>query len=426
MKRSTRIPTVVALFILVIGVGSTVFLVENASPFFSQAAPVTNPKEVTITNVTDNAFTVNWITETPQTSLVRVIKKDLLQRQKPAYDERDKMSQKRRTIHSITVADLEPTTKYSFEIISGNKTYTEADYTVTTGLTLSAPLHLQDPAFGTLLTPTHVPVDEAIVYASFEGSQTLSTIVTNGAWMIPLGSLRSSDGTRYFIPGNDTQERLFFVTDKLQSVVATTIQNDSPLPEVQLGKSYNVMPQTIKSPGLIIAQTQTVENTKAQVNTASFQIVTPAKNAGIPSRLPTFKGTASSGKMILLTISGNNKAAISEKVTTDKNNSWSFTPKDPLLPGTYTFTAVTVETGTTKPALLSQQFTILKSGSSVLQAATPSASFKPTPLPSPTLKPSAIASASASTQPVPVTGTAWPTIFLIMGACVLMLIGFAL
>lgn len=425
MKPPPKIPTIIALLILIIGISSTVFLIENTSSLFSQATPDTGPKEVTITNVTDTAFTINWLTTTPQSSLVRIVKQDLLTQEKLAFDSRDmKKSEKRRTIHSVTIDNLEPITLYRFEIVSGNKTYTENDYAVTTSLTLEAPTHLQDPAFGTLLTSTNIPVDEAIVYASFEGSQTLSSLISDGNWMIPLGSIRSSDGTRYFIPGKEAQERLFFVTDNLRSIVTTSIDNDSPVPEVILGKSYNILPDSQSTKGLIIAQAKTLENTTTSVNATTFQIISPAKNAGIPSRNPTFKGTAGADKIILVTISGNNKTALSEKVTTDKNNSWSWTPTEALLPGTYTFTAVTVETGVTNPTLLSQQFTILKSGSAVLQAATPSASLKPTPKPSSTLKPSATASSSA--QPIPTTGTSWPTIFLIIGAMALMIVGFAL
>jgi len=431
MRRQPHIPTLIALFILIVGLGGSIFLVENGTSFFSRSAENATPKEVTISNVTDTAFTVSWITDSASNTLIRYSGNSLFTTQNSLVDDRDGTVPQKRFIHSVSISQLNPETTYNFEIVSDGLTYRNDRYKVATGPILGSPTYTLEPAFGTISNELHERLDSGIVYASFEGSQILSSLVDNGAWVVPLGRLRSNDMSRYFVPGSDTEERLFFAHQKGKTLARTTIENDSPLPPVRIGELYDFLPRETSNRGLIIAQTKTSPQTSDAINT-DFQITSPKKDAAIPSYKPGFKGTGSPGKSVILTISGNKNTPQTGKVTIEAGGNWSWTPAHNLAAGNYSITAASFDKNN-KPLVVSQTFTILKSGTQVLQAATPSASIKPSPSPSPSasvsatpkasprVSPSPVASASAS--PVPVTGNWEPTVVFLLAGAALFIFG---
>jgi len=325
-----------------------------------------------------------------------------------------------RLVHAITVTSLNEQSEYSFEILSGNKTFSEDNFRVKTASKLATPQEVVQPAFGTLIDGRN-SVPEAIVYASFDGSQTLSSLVTNGNWVLPLGTLRSKDLSRYFVPTPTDSETLIFMTPTLESTVVTNTDYDSPLPPVILGQSYDFTKETSsKRAGLIIAQSQNFGSVSGSVGSSTFKITSPGAGAAIPNTKPQFKGTTYASKQVILTFTGGQNSTTT--VTADGNGNWSYTPKSGMNVGKYTLTATSFDEKN-KPILLSQAFTILKSGSGVLADATPAASLVPSPSPIILASPIASPIASASASTVPVTGTGTPTVFLFLMATIFTIFG---
>ena len=58
-----RIPTLLAMLLIVVGVGITSFLVNKGVIIVGRASPTTNPQNVRISNITDNSFTVSYNTD---------------------------------------------------------------------------------------------------------------------------------------------------------------------------------------------------------------------------------------------------------------------------------------------------------------------------------------------------------------------------
>lgn len=408
------------LFLMLIGIGGSIFLVENRTSFLPLATASSSPSDVSISNVSDTSVTVSWLTQSPVAGLVKVAKRGLMSGSSMvAYDVRDEGGVPvARFVHSVTIGGLDPLTAYEFVILSKNKEYRNDKFSFNTGATLATPEQIIEPAFGMLLDLKNEPVEEALVLASFDGSQNVSAVVSKGSWLLPLGTIRSADNARYYIPGRGDSEKIAFLHPTGNATVVTTIDNDSPLPPVQIGKAYDFRLKHQVNLGTIIAQSAPDTTSSDGVTSSdAFQITSPKKDAGIPSGKPAIKGTGIAGKSVILTITGKNISPISEKESISKYNTWMWVAKTSLPPDEYTVTAVSYDKNN-KPVVLNQKFTILKSGSAVLQAATPAASLTPTPLPS--------ASAEVATStPIPTTGTTEVTIVFVGLGLLFIFFGFS-
>ncbi|MEK7166279.1 MAG: hypothetical protein AAB874_05730 [Patescibacteria group bacterium] len=413
MKKEIRIPTLFGLFLLVVGLVGIVTVVERGQSFFLNAAGDSVPKDVTITNLSDSQVSITWITHSPSRGLVYF--KEKLGTSRTGFDTRDVngIPQARYT-HFVMLTGLRPQTAYEITITSNNKTYDSAKVRVTTSIALTPPTQAVNPSFGTLLGNDDTPMRDALVYTSFPGSQTLGNVVDpDGSWIIPLGTIRTTDGGRYFLPTKQDHEQLTFVGPNGRITIPTTIEEDSPLPPVRLinNRSSKLYP--------VIAQAQTNAKLETSVND-KFQVLSPKDKSAIPADKPAVKGTGTPGKRVIITLT-NGTTPTAGNVLVSSGGSWNWTPTT-LSPGIYQATAVSF-TPQDEPVTVAFSFTILKSGSSVLQAATPSATITPSPKASPKISPlpSTISSASAtptsaspSTTP-PVTGTVdetWKLFFL--------------
>lgn len=441
MRKEYKIPTILGLLLMIIGLGALIFAIERGTSFLSRASGMSIPKEVALVNITDTSFAVSWVTATPTQSFVSYQEQTPLGSQKTAFDIRDTTgSVALRYTHFVSISGLKPQTNYKVTLgKTGNK---ELSYLATTGTTLPAPTHIVDPTFGTLLDQNNRSVKEALVYTSFPGSQTLGSIVDpDGSWVLALGGLRTGDGTRYFIPTKQDPETLAFVTSSGRTEVETTIDADSPLPPVRLDDTHRFT--TFKKspfPRPVIAQSQ--HSTQISANASGpFSVTLPKANSSLTSNKPAFKGSGVVGKKVIITLTGG-FAPVVGTTTVLANGSWNWTPPT-LSPNPYMATIASFSEKD-EPLALTIPFTILKSGSQVLQAATPSASLAPTPEPSatpgigggPTPRPSPTVTASPlvsplaspaasiapSPSPMPDTGTAAPTwILLVAGVLVLTL-----
>ena len=116
---SKRIPTLLGILLIVIGIGITSYLVKTGAILTSKAGPSETPENVRISNISDTSFTLSYTTQASVIGSLNFGKdKNLGQ---IALDERDKEgSLKEHKIHYITVKDLGTSTNYYFSITSGS------------------------------------------------------------------------------------------------------------------------------------------------------------------------------------------------------------------------------------------------------------------------------------------------------------------
>ena len=69
-KPANKIPTILGVLILIIGVVAGVFLVQKAQIFKIGANPESTPQDVRVTNVSNNSATISWVTDNETVAFV--------------------------------------------------------------------------------------------------------------------------------------------------------------------------------------------------------------------------------------------------------------------------------------------------------------------------------------------------------------------
>lgn len=181
--------------------------ISNTSPSTTSVNVATGEDSVQITNITDNSFTVVWVTKTAVEGSVDY-GTSATALNSIAIDERDNITSKGKyTSHSVKIDELEPQTQYFFEINSGTDTIKNgaAAFSITTFATLDTP-----PEFKTVsgkITGAEDPEDAVIVVHikngdsdGTSGNSTLTSAVpdSSGNWIVTIGELRNSTGSEYY------------------------------------------------------------------------------------------------------------------------------------------------------------------------------------------------------------------------------------
>jgi hypothetical protein len=453
MHTPTKIPTIVGIILTVLIVGIIAVTTEYYLRTTTTASGSIQPANVQITNISDSMFTISWTTQLPATGVVSVSSAKGTQ---ILFDDQDsnaaqtgsKQGQGQYVTHSVTFRAASPDTDYAITILSNGKKNVNgsAPYTAHTAQVLTTASGNIGPAYGTIVSDTNQPISGALVYLTLEGGQTLSTVSkTSGTWLIPLNLVRTQDLTS-FLPATDRMDETISVeVNGMVIHTRTDTLNDSPVPNMTPGKTYDFRKLNAKAPGqplALLPTPQTKMSTGAVLGTTSTKpanivsLVIPAEGAALPTTLPLIQGTGIAGKTVSLILGITNP--IGDTAIVGANGLWSYTPKKPLAPGKQSITITTTNLQN-KPVAITHMFEILKSGTQVLGDATPSATLTPTvtptttpnitDTPTPTSTPDLSASISATpestlaAQPVPTSGYELPTILLFILSVGLMIGG---
>lgn len=397
--------TLVIALVGAIAVGSESF-VQTAT----KASGSIEPTHVQITNVSDTTFSVVWTTGVPATGAIAVGGRVI-------FDDRDTTSQHTYEAHMVTFRGTTPDTDYSFTILSNGKKSLDGTkpYSIRTAPALTAASGNLEPAYGTIIHEDKTPVSGALVLLTLDGSQTLSAITKrSGTWLIPLNLIRTEDLTG-FLPVTERMNVSISVrAEGLETATVTDTLNDSPVPDMMPGKTYDFRKANAKAPGQPIALQPTPPAAGSAVLGAgatkpanAVTLTIPAQGAALPTTLPLIGGTGIPGKNVSIVLGITNP--VSGVAAVGSDGLWSYTPPKPLVPGVQSVT-ITTQDKNNKPVAITHLFTILKSGTQVLGDATPSATITLAPTATPSSTPVAILAA----QEPPTSGNELPTIILLL------------
>jgi hypothetical protein len=379
-----RIPTVLGIILIAIGIGITTFLVKQGGLFSINASPSTQPKNIRISNVDDNGFSVSY--ETSDVAFGVINYGDSPSLGKSGLDDRDQESGNvtNHNLHNITVRNLSPETKYYFSILSGKDTYLNngVPFEITTGSKISDNPLDQEPISGKVILPNGSAPKESILYLTTEGSQVISALIkSDGTYILPLNSLRTSDFSSYFEFSPSSVLKLLIAGDGLASNVIIPLEQIQPVPTVTLSSDYDFTDTQVKissSSANLQDFPSFSSSIKTTENNENPQILTPQKDQNLSDPKPQFKGTAKPDTTVEITIHSDEK--IQTTVKTDANGNWNYRPSKDLSPGNHTITIIARDANGVLRTI-SQSFVVYASGSQIAGE-----KGSPTPTPVPTSK----------------------------------------
>lgn len=404
MKKSFRIPTILGLAFLTTGVILGIVLVERGSTILSRANPATTPKQIKITNVKHDSFTVSWITDGETTGFVKYGPDEGISQL--ASDDRDQISGKVGNFltHHVTVRGLNPSTTYFFKVSSAGQLFDNNGqlYQINTAPALTESPPPSDVAYGIILKPDGSPAEGTIVYLSLSNTTPLSTLSSSsGNWVIPLNLARAIDLSGY--ASYDLQASIEEIAatnghDGTATAVTTT-KNDSPVPTITLGKRYDfraTSQETTESADLLsVSPSPASQFSPASPipNQKNLEIINPRPGEQLNTGKPEFFGTGPAGETLLIEIHSPTPSSGTIKI--DSQGNWRWTPPSNLEPGEHSIT-VSLPNGIKKTI----SFVVIAAGTSDIPAltATISGTLQPTSSPAPTMTP--------TPRPSP---TPWPT-----------------
>ena len=356
-------------------------------------------------NVLANQVSILWITEEEENGWI-VYGKSPSDITQSAADERDLGETKSaRTIHLVTIKDLEPRTQYFYKIISGNSVVKAGDTDYFSFKTASGnpPGTSVKPAFGKVIGASGNPHPGALVLYRYGGAYAQAAFTKlSGEWLIPLQQIADPQ-TSDFIPVDESELVTIEIFDGGSglSTIEAYVRFTNPLPQtIILGKNYTFL----KESDVLPAETSIAEEAES-TGEYPVAITLPKPNAIIPATRPVLKGSAQPGKTVEISV--NSEPGYIVRKTADFAGGWFVDVPVPFSPGSYKLTVKT-EDGKGTPVTLTRSFTIAKSGEQVLGDATPSGTITPSATPS--AEPTAQLTASPSpTDIVTPTQTPLPT-----------------
>lgn len=402
MKRNlweARIPTTLALAVLLLGIGITSLLIQRGIITVGRASPDKIPQNIQITNTTDTSFTLVFTTNLMTQAFVNIITNEAATT--TIFDDRDALNGVPNSYfsHHITFKNLKPNTSYSYmiivdgdEILDNNK-----PFTASTTMSLKPTQSLTQDIKGTALTPDASSANDTLVVLNTQDGKKISTITNSNGEYVLKNIYSIAEGSPI---------TLQFLRQSLTSQVKSLYSTTKDIPLVTLSKNYDF---TSDTPTIVNNQDQTSALDTVPISgttsTTEVKITNPTSNASTIDQKPQFKGTAPPGTKVKITIESTPQQT---EVTTDKNGTWSFRVNEPLAPGLHT---ITIEAKDASGILrkLTQKFTVFAEGSQVSQSATPSATLTVSPTPTKTQSPTTTIVPSNTLQPTPTFVKITPT-----------------
>lgn len=450
MNRS-KIPTIIAIFILVIGVAAGVLLLQQQQIFKLGASPDITPKNTRVTNITDSSFTVSWTTDKQTVGYLKWGTND--KTQEVAHPESNLPS----STHYLNLRNLTPNTTYYFIINSDGHNFDNngLPWQTQTGPLLSPPAS-STIISGKILDANGQPAANAIVYATSGGVVPLSSITSSsGEWIIPLGNARTTSLTSYAPITSNSLLELF--VDGGQSGIATAQiypPAANPTPSITLGRIFDFRNQLTslsdETPTASIElPTQAAPSSRFQIPEQDLPASDPAtvtldstkENEVIFTTDPEFFGQGPANTTLTITIQS--VTPLTDSITVSPSGNWRFSPTTQLPEGSHTITlswkdasgiirsltrTFTVQAADNEPSFVSTP-----SGTTATPQPTATATPKPTATPQPTATATPTSTSSPSPTPrvslpstdsgLPSPGSTLPTIILSLTGIIFILIG---
>lgn len=234
-----RIPTMLGMVLLILGLGSTTFVLQNRTSFEGQASEDKRPQNIRITNLTDSSVTISYQTSKPLLGSISYGATESFGSR--VLDERDyeSGSPQQFLLHYLSLSNLQPDTTYYFSILSGESIFLDNNkpFTFRTApkLTDAPPLL---PKFSGRIAGSESN-SEIILYITSDGQDYSTRIKNDGSYVVSLANLRSVDLSSYLLLSQNDSLLFTFVSPTEKAVAKVRSYQSSPLPAIVLSQTYD-------------------------------------------------------------------------------------------------------------------------------------------------------------------------------------------
>jgi hypothetical protein len=337
-----KIPTIIGLIVLVIGLSTGIILINGRQIFGLNANEETSPKNIRVSNINESSFGVSWTTSVDTKGFVKWGEKERTLNQ-TALDKLDPNTKTKN--HYITINNLNISKNYYFIINSEGVNYNNNNlpWQTQTGSKLSLP-NSSNIIYGSVLTSSGQPEKKAIIYVSAGGGSLLSTITEeDGSWVIPLSSIRTKELNSY-IPIDESKTIVEILIQSGTQIAAATIYPVAakPVPPITLGRTFDFKNLTGEDLGntpeanIELSENGILEITPTVTPEESVTINNPKEGEAISPFSLEFSGLGPPGESVTITVESENP--ITGVVQTDAGGNWNWTPQQELEPGTHSIT----------------------------------------------------------------------------------------
>lgn len=401
---SRKIPTLIAVTTLLVGVVAGIVLIQQQQSVQTSASAENSPHNVTVSNVQSDAFTVSWTTDNPTAGFV--LWGSGVSPSNPAQS----MGGGSKEVHMVKVTNLDPDTEYSFTITSAGTVFNNSGevWKVKTGPTLGAPESSRVMS-GTIETKDGSHASQSVVIVTAPGMSPLSTLTSStGSWVIPLSLARTEDLLGYAALGSSKLEISVFSSGQTKASAVANADVNQALPTITLGHAHDFTNlSAIASTDIPKAQLDLPEGeTQVQGISDSSLVTLKSVDNGevIFTNEPEFFGDGPAGSEIKITVHSD---PVSGTAQVEQDGQWSWSPAKTLENGLHNITLEWIDTQGIVHTLTRSFIVQAQEGSPSFES-TPSATKSPSPSPSPTPTRSPSPSPTATAKPSP-TATAKPS-----------------
>lgn len=232
-----KIPTLVGMGVLLIGLAGGAFLVTQNQTLKSKAAVTSSPKNINIVNLNSNSASIYWQTDETTSGFIRA---GIGTQEKQLYrDDRDLSSPELHKLHFVTLTNLQPETTYYYQIYSGAITYPIEPLNFKTSAVTPNLSWL--PLVGTIIDANNQTIDEAIVTLNLPEAQKLATVTkANGNFILPISDIKTADLVNP-LPINKVYTAKLDILGTSKNAQATVLlPTQSTLPPIILGSNVDL------------------------------------------------------------------------------------------------------------------------------------------------------------------------------------------
>ncbi|MBU4396812.1 hypothetical protein KKC08_01415, partial [Patescibacteria group bacterium] len=233
MSKEKKIPTIVAIFILIIVVFVTTYLTKLTAIFTSKASNGCSPISIQITNLTDHSVDLSFLT--PEKCSVNLgINNQLVL---DSFQLIEPQSQ----IHYFQVNGLKENSSYQYTIIANGKEIENDQFVISTPAKLDGPIPDSNLAWGKIIQSNQQPASIAILYLNIPSSAPMSSFVTSeGNWNIPLSISYNTQKSSWFVPPENVEEEIAVLSkDGQVTLVTGNTSNNNPVPDIIIGHGFS-------------------------------------------------------------------------------------------------------------------------------------------------------------------------------------------